>query len=107
MGDNRTYTLYEAVVVGLYDLGALDAKGVDVVLRACGSVSSDMDHGGQRGLRSKRDRLEADEIVVSLLAPKKWRRIQAMPHDTDEENDERDSALFDAWGHEASKRGIR
>ena len=72
MGWNRGYTIYEEQVVGLCDLEVLTPEVLDVVLNPF--RGTDMDHGGERGLRTKSG-LTADEVVVSVADPEYWAKF--------------------------------
>ena len=73
MGDNRGYSIYEHIIVGLYDNDALNKATLDVVLFPF--KGTDMDHGGSEDMRSKDD-LSADEIVVKIGNPDYWNEYQ-------------------------------
>lgn len=67
MGWNEAYTIYEATVVGAYDLGKLDRELLDVLMEPYRDTNPD--HGGGVGLRSK-DGKSADEIAVEVFGLK-------------------------------------
>lgn len=85
MGWNSGYTIFEATVVGAYDLGKLDKKLLSVLMEPY--RGSDIDSGGEMGLMSK-DGLDVRQIVLKtwgLPIPerpdlpddyKKWTRKQ-------------------------------
>lgn len=61
MGWNAGYTIFEATVVGAYDLGKLDKDLLTVLMEPY--RDSDIDAGGERGLTSK-DGLDVVNIVL-------------------------------------------
>lgn len=61
MGWNRGYTIFEATVVGAYDLGKLDKALLGVLMEPY--RGSDIDSGGEVGLSAK-DGLGIREIVI-------------------------------------------
>lgn len=61
MGWNQGYTIFEATVVGAYDLGKLDKELLCVLMEPY--RDSDIDSGGERGLRSH-DGLNVEQIVL-------------------------------------------
>lgn len=61
MGWNKGYTIFEATVVGAYDLGKLDKELLAVLLKPY--AYTDIDEGGRHGLKSK-DGKEIEQIVV-------------------------------------------
>lgn len=67
MGWNQGYTIFEATVVGAYDLGKLDKKLLAVLMEPY--RDSDIDSGGSRDLKSK-DGMEVREIVLKIMRSK-------------------------------------
>lgn len=63
MGWNTGYTIFEATVVGVYDLGKLDKALLGVLMEPY--RDSDIDSGGEMGLESK-DGLCVREIVCKV-----------------------------------------
>lgn len=61
MGWNRGYTIFEATVVGAYDLGKLDKDLLAVLMEPY--RGTDIDSGGEMGLASK-DGLDVRQIVL-------------------------------------------
>lgn len=61
MGWNTGYTIFEATVVGVYDLGKLDKKMLTVLMEPY--RNRDIDSGGKKGLVSK-DGKEAEQVVI-------------------------------------------
>jgi hypothetical protein len=61
MGWNTGYTIFEATVVGAYDLGKLDKALLSVLMEPY--RRSDIDSGGEMGLRSK-DGKDVTRIVI-------------------------------------------
>lgn len=61
MGCNRDYTVFEATVIGAYDLGKLDKALLEVIMRPY--ADSDIDSGGSMDLKSK-DGKSLEQIVV-------------------------------------------
>ena len=71
MGWNSGYTIFEATVVGAYDLGKLDKELLAVLMEPY--RGTDIDSGGSRDLQSK-DGKGAEQIVIEtwgLEMPKK------------------------------------
>lgn len=64
MGWNRGYTVFEATVVGAYDLGKLDKPLLSVLMEPY--RGSDIDSGGEMGLTSK-DGLDVTDIVLKVM----------------------------------------
>jgi hypothetical protein len=64
MGNNSAFTVFEATVVGIYDLGKLDRKVLAVLMEPY--RDSDADSGGKAGLTGK-DGLEVEEIVIKVM----------------------------------------
>lgn len=77
MGNNDFYTLYEGLVIRLYDLGVLNRSTLDAVMKDF--FGTHIDHGGSMDLRSK-DNLSADEIVIKIARPDKWAMIEERKH---------------------------
>jgi hypothetical protein len=63
MGWNAGYTIFEATVVGAYDLGKLDKELLTVLMEPY--RDTDIDSGGKEGLLSK-DGKEAEQIVIEI-----------------------------------------
>lgn len=61
MGWNTGYTIFEATVVGAYDLGLLNKDLLEVLMRPY--AGSDIDSGGSCDLRAK-DGKPVEEIVL-------------------------------------------
>lgn len=72
MGWNYGYSVYEETVVSVYDLGVLNQELLNALMQPYSGT--DMDHGGERGLRSK-DGLSADEIVCKVMEPERFAKI--------------------------------
>lgn len=67
MGNNSAYTIFEATVIGAYDLGKLDKPLLKVLMepyRDC-----DIDSGGSEDLSSK-DGLDVEEVVIKVMGGK-------------------------------------
>lgn len=76
MGWNQGYTILEAQVIGLYDLGVLTVDVLNVVLEPF--RGTDIDTGGERGLATK-DGLSFEEVLVSVAASEETRKqLQAL-----------------------------
>jgi hypothetical protein len=67
MGWNGGYTIFEATVVGAYDLGKLDKELLSVLMEPY--RGSDIDSGGEMGLKAK-DGLDVVEIVLKTFGRK-------------------------------------
>lgn len=76
MGWNAGYTIFEATVVGAYDLGKLDKDLLTVLMEPY--RDSDIDSGGERGLKSK-DGLNVQEIVIKTMGGKVPKRPELPP----------------------------
>lgn len=63
MGWNTGYTIFEATVVGAYDLGKLDTDLLRVLMEPY--RHSDIDSGGSNDLVSK-DGLNVEQIVIKV-----------------------------------------
>lgn len=63
MGWTTGYTIFEATVVGAYDLGKLDKALLDVLMEPY--RGTDIDSGGEMGLTAK-DGLDVVEIVCKV-----------------------------------------
>lgn len=61
MGWNKGYTIFEATVVGAYDLGKLDKEMLAVLMEPY--RDSDIDSGGSKDLQSK-DGKFVEQIVI-------------------------------------------
>ena len=109
MGNNQAYTIFEATVVGAYNLGKLDKELLAVLMepyRDC-----DIDSGGKEGLTSEKDGLEVEEICVKIMGgslptkpdlPKdyhQWTKAQ------DQANEDWQEALAEAFGEITEKFG--
>lgn len=93
MGWNAGYTIFEATVVGAYDLGKLDKDLLRVLMEPY--RGSDIDSGGERGLVS-RDGLNVREIVIKTWrgkAPKKPDFAKADGNEVDRYWDELEDAF--------------
>lgn len=104
MGNNSAWTAFEAAVVGLYDLGKIDKAALDVLAEPY--RGSDIDPGGSCDLHSKRDKLGLEEIVVSVMAPKKWAKIGKLSQENgpDGEDAPYDEQLYEAFSEITDKR---
>jgi hypothetical protein len=63
MGWNSAYTIFDATVVGAYDLGKLDKDLLKVLMEPY--RGTDIDSGGSEGLTSK-DGLDVRDIVLKV-----------------------------------------
>lgn len=100
MGNNEAYTIMEATVVGLYNLLQPKGEFTEAVLNVlCEPFrDSDIDHGGMEGLLTF-DGLEADDVIVKVIAPDKFNRIKKIK-DSEEHGDE----MSEAWREIVRKR---
>ncbi len=69
MGWNEGYSIYEEIVIGLYDKNVLTQDVLQIVLNPF--RDTDMDHGGSADLKTH-DGLNADEVVVKVAKPEFW-----------------------------------
>lgn len=105
MGDNAAYTFFEGAVVGLYDLGKIDKKSLDVLGKLFDGC--DIDHGGSRDLVAK-DGKDLQEIIISVMLPKVYSKLLTMPSGTNNQRETREtreeafyeaeSRVTDRWG---------
>jgi len=72
MGWNEGYTIMEQQVITLYDAGLLNKDVLNALMEPF--RDSDIDHGGERGLRSK-DGKSADDIICFIIEPEKYREV--------------------------------
>ncbi len=63
MGCNRDYTVFEATVIGAYNLGKLDKALLEVIMRPY--ADSDIDSGGCRDLKTKDGKL-LEQVVIEV-----------------------------------------
>lgn len=98
MGWNAGYTIFEATVIGAYDLGKLDKDLLSVLMEPY--RGSDIDSGGERGLLTK-DGLNIMQVVLKTWGidiPKE----PDLPEDyetwTNAQSDENDRYQEDIWG---------
>lgn len=61
MGNNAAFTIFEATVIGAYDLGKLDKALLSVLMEP--HRGSDIDSGGRRGLKTK-DGKSVEQVVI-------------------------------------------
>lgn len=91
MGWNKGYTIFEATVVGAYDLGKLDKELLSVLMEPY--RGTDIDSGGSRDLKSK-DGKGVEQIVIET-----WGLVMPSPPEggMDEEGawDEYLDAVYD------------
>ena len=96
MGWNTGYTIFEATVVGAYDLGKLDMEMLTVLMEPY--RDSDIDSGGSADLKSK-DGKGVEQIVIEtwgLAMPQKpLAEYSADPDAWDEYND----AVYDQFSN--------
>lgn len=64
MGWNTGYTIFEATVIGAYDLGKLDKEMLDVLMKPY--RGSDIDSGGRTDLET-RDGKGVEQVVIETL----------------------------------------
>lgn len=99
MGWNAGYTIFEATVVGAYDLGKLDKELLAVLMEPY--RNTDIDSGGSCELKSK-DGKGVEQIVVETFGAK----MPAKPGGDDEEAwDEYDCAVYDKFREVTSQFG--
>ena len=95
MGWNAGFTIFEATVVGAYDLGVLDKKLLAVLLEPY--RGTDIDFGGCRDLVSKDGKcvkqivIEASGATMPPVPPGEF------GPDDDEEQDDYDDAVYGAF----------
>lgn len=64
MGWNAGYRVFEATVIGAYDLGKLDKKLLSVLMEPY--RDTDIDSGGSKNLKTK-DGLSVEEVVLKTF----------------------------------------
>lgn len=69
MGNNEAYSIFEATVVGAYNLGVLDKKLLAVLMEPY--RGTDIDAGGKEGLTGSLpgtvEELEVEEICIKVM----------------------------------------
>lgn len=97
MGWNTGYTIFEATVIGSYDLGKLDRALLTVLMEPY--RGSDIDSGGSRGLQSFGGK-DVMQIVVETFGGRMPRKPK-LPEDsskwTDEERRKNDEWQEERW----------
>jgi len=83
MGWNQGYRVFEATVIGAYDLGKLDKELLAVLMEPF--RGTDIDSGGSRNLKAK-DGKEVEQIVIETFGL----AMPATPEGTYDDNQ-------DAW----------
>lgn len=93
MGWNKGYTIFEATVIGAYDLGKLDKALLAVLMKPY--ANSDIDSGGSRGLLTK-DGKSVEQVVIELMGGKP---TPPYPKDSDDEEvwDAYHNAVYDEF----------
>src|SRR5579883_2193054 len=76
MGDNARYAEFEFTVVELYDWGVLHAELLDALGKR--HEGTDIDSGGSEDRTSEKDGKGLAEIVVSILEPAKFAKIEKL-----------------------------
>ncbi len=79
MGNNAAYSAIESIAIQLYDKDKLDLVTLDILCnewRDC-----DVDSGGSRGLRTQKDKLSLEELIVKLVEPE-WFDSHVKPKGT-------------------------
>jgi len=64
MGNNRAYTEFEAITIGIYNLGKLDNEVLTVIMEAYSYC--DIDSGGSQDLESV-DGKNVEQIVIEMF----------------------------------------
>lgn len=101
MGWNQGYTIFEATVVGAYDLGKLDKELLAVLMEPY--ADSDIDSGGSCDLVSN-DGLDIKEIVLKVWTGE----LPAMPDKetgTEEEWDQYQDKIYDDFRKVTKEHG--
>ena len=106
MGWNQGYSIFEATVVGAYDLGKLDKDLLSVLMEPY--RGSDIDSGGEMGLRSH-DGLDVVDVVLKTWgipiperppAPANWKdRTKAQDKASEDYHEQRDEAFRTVTKH--------
>jgi hypothetical protein len=71
MGWNAAYTIVEAQVVGIYNLGVLNKEILEQIVKPF--RGTDIDSGGSRDLKTK-DEKSFEDVVIELLCPEKLKQ---------------------------------
>lgn len=77
MGNNQAYSIFEAIVIAIYDKGVLDVELLSTIMEQFRNM--DIDSGGQAGTLSK-DGLEIEQIVIKIFGGELPTKI-ALPDD--------------------------
>ncbi len=88
MGWNTGYTIFEATVVGAYDLGKLDKELLEVLMEPY--RDSDIDSGGSEDLKSK-DGKVVEQIVIETWGMEMPTKPQGEEGDSEEWDDYREA----------------
>lgn len=100
MGWNTGFTIFEATVIGAYDLGVLDKKLLTVLMKPYSNT--DIDSGGCMGLKTK-DGKGIQQVVIETFGgtvpekpklPKDYRKWTDEQRDANDEYHERVYGLF-------------
>jgi hypothetical protein len=110
MGWNSGYTIFEATVIGAYDLGVLDRRLLKVLMEPY--RNTDIDSGGSRDLRTK-DGKGVEQVVIEAFGMKMPEKPK-LPKDyakwTDDErkrNEAWHEAVYEKFRKVTSKFGWR
>ncbi len=73
MGNNQAYSFMEETVIGAYDLGVLDRKLLRVLMEPY--RGTDIDSGGSANLKTKKGKLEVEDVVIAIMRPAVARKL--------------------------------
>jgi hypothetical protein len=101
MGWNSGYTIFEATVIGAYDLGKLDKNMLTVLMEPY--RGSDIDSAGSRNLKAQ-DGKEVRQIVIETWGLELPDESLKAPPDADDNDDwdYYDNAIYERF-HEVTK----
>lgn len=95
MGWNTGYTIFEATVIGAYDLGVLTPELLAILCEPY--RDTDIDSGGSCELAAK-DGLLVEEVVIAVIDPDGWAALKkGRDAEGEEAQDEYQEALYDAF----------
>jgi hypothetical protein len=92
MGWNGGYTIFEATVVGAYDLGKLDKALLSVLMEPY--RDTDIDSGGREGLESKNGK-NVEEICIEVWGLQLPPKPNAKDEDAMDDYQDNVDELFD------------
>lgn len=95
MGWNEEYTIWEHLIITLYNADMLTKELIEKIVEPF--KNTDIDHGGSMDLRAK-DGLDADKIVIKLCMPSKYEEIIKFKSEK-----KREIEFYNAWSNYTRK----